>query len=309
MVSAANYHGSDSFTFRANDGTGDSNVATITLTVTPVNDAPVATNGSASTAEDTALTNGSLAATDVDGDTLTYSKVADPSHGTVVVNANGSFTYTPAANYNGGDSFTFKANDGTGDSNVATVTLTVTAANDAPVAASASFTTPLATPLNGSVTATDAEGATLTYSLVGGPTNGILVLNSNGTFSYTPLGLLHESDTFTFKANDGSLDSNTATITITVDSLPVAVDDSGTAVGGVAVINVIANDSDPDGILDTLTVTADVSVTANNGLVVCVLGVCTYTAEVGFQGTDTFTYTLTDSVGATDTATVTVTVP
>ena len=72
--------------------------------------------------------------TDVDGDTLTAVLVSGPAHGTLTLNADGSFTYTPDANYNGSDSFTYKANDGSADSNVATVSLTVSAVNDAPVA-------------------------------------------------------------------------------------------------------------------------------------------------------------------------------
>ena len=101
-------------------------MATVTSTVTPVNDAPVAVADSYSTDEDTALTvaaPGVLANdTDVDGDPLTAVMVSDPAHGTLTLNADGSFVYTPAANYNGADSFTYKANDGTADSNVATVT-------------------------------------------------------------------------------------------------------------------------------------------------------------------------------------------
>ena len=120
------------------------------------------------TAEDTAHS-GTLTATDVDGDPLTFAMVAGPAHGTVTVNANGTFTYTPAANYNGPDSFTFKANDGTADSNTATVSITVTAVNDAPVASNASVsTTDEDTPLTVSVLAsdTDVDGDTLTYAVV-----------------------------------------------------------------------------------------------------------------------------------------------
>src|SRR5262249_59664511 len=137
---ADNYNGSDSFTFKANDGTADSNVATVAITVTAVNDAPVAGNGSMTLAEDTSA-NGQAAATDVDGDPLTYTLVDGPAHGTLVFNADGSFTYSPAANYNGADSFTFKANDGTADSNLGTVSIAITAVNDAPVAGKASETT------------------------------------------------------------------------------------------------------------------------------------------------------------------------
>jgi len=104
-------------------------------------DAPVCADPqSGSTNEDTAL-NASVVCTDVDSGSLTYSKVGGPSHGTATVNANGTFTYTPALNYNGADSFTFKANDGTANSNTATVTLTIDPVNDAPVAADGSATT------------------------------------------------------------------------------------------------------------------------------------------------------------------------
>src|SRR5207249_2606423 len=114
------------------------NLATAALTITAVNDAPAAANDSYTTAEDTALTvtaPGVLANdTDIDSPTLTAVLGTGPAHGTLTLNANGGFTYTPAANFKGADSFTDKANDGTLDSNLATVALTITAVNDAPVA-------------------------------------------------------------------------------------------------------------------------------------------------------------------------------
>ena len=132
----ANYNGTDSFTFKVNDGASDSADATVTITVNGVNDPPVAVNDSYNVAEDTQLTvavPGVLANdTDVDGDSLTAVLVASPAHGTLTLNADGSFSYTPAANYNGADSFTYKANDGAADSNVATVSLAISAVNDAP---------------------------------------------------------------------------------------------------------------------------------------------------------------------------------
>src|SRR5262249_48608969 len=128
---AANYNGADSFTFKANDGALDSNVATVAITVTAVNDAPVAANDSYTTPEDTALPEPAPGVlgndTDIDSMPLTAVVVAGPAAGGLMLNAAGSLTYTPAANYNGPDSFTYKANDGTLDSNVATVAITVTA--------------------------------------------------------------------------------------------------------------------------------------------------------------------------------------
>ena len=116
----------------ANDGETDSSAATISLNVAAVNDPPVAQDGSASGTEDTPVT-GTLVATDVDSEGLTYRLGTQAAHGTAVVNPDGSFTYTPNADFNGTDSFTFLANDGAADSNTATINLTIAAVNDAPL--------------------------------------------------------------------------------------------------------------------------------------------------------------------------------
>src|SRR3989454_5153799 len=138
-------NGPDSFTYKANDGLLDSNVATVALAINPVNDAPLAVNDSFATDEDTVLTitaPGVLGNdTDIDSPTLTAVVVTGPSHGTLTLDADGGFTYTPAANFNGSDSFTYKANDGQVDSNVATEALTLNPRNDAPVAVNDSFAT------------------------------------------------------------------------------------------------------------------------------------------------------------------------
>jgi VCBS repeat-containing protein len=174
---AANYHGPDSFTYRASDGALQSNVATVSLTVTAVNDAPVAQPDSYTTAEDTTLNvpaPGLLANdTDVENDPLSAALVTSPAHGTVTLNANGSFSYTPAANYNGPDSFTYRASDGAAESATVTVSLTVTPVNDAPVVSDQAFSVGLVLALPGTtvgtVQATDVdEGDTLTYQIVSG---------------------------------------------------------------------------------------------------------------------------------------------
>ena len=123
-VPTANYNGTDSFTYKVTDGSGATSVATATVTVSSVNDAPVASNAAGSGVEDHVI-NGSVSASDAENDALTYSVVAGPSHGIVVLNADGTYVYTPAADYNGTDTFTYKVNDGTADSNTATVTLTL----------------------------------------------------------------------------------------------------------------------------------------------------------------------------------------
>ena len=113
------FNGGDSFTFTANDGDGGSDTATITLTVNAVNDAPVAQDGSAS---GTRIRRSRHRGRDrVDSPTLTYALGVQAANGTVVVNADGTYTYTPKANFNGSDSFTYTASDGAGGSDIATV--------------------------------------------------------------------------------------------------------------------------------------------------------------------------------------------
>jgi serine protease len=177
------------------------------------NNPPVAYNQSVTTDEDTSVSI-TLSATDVDGDSLTYSIVDIPSNGTVAILDNMA-TYTPATNYNGADSFTFKANDGTVDSNTATVSITVTPVNDAPVASDQSTTTPEDTSVSITLSATDVDGDSLTYSIVDIPSNGTVAILDNMA-TYTPATNYNGADSFTFKANDGTVDSNTATVSITV---------------------------------------------------------------------------------------------
>ena len=122
-----------------------SNAATVTVTVTAVNDAPVAVDDTATTAEDTAVTIAAAALlgndTDLDGDALTIASVTSGAGGTAVLNADGTVTFTPALNFTGAASFSYTATDGTLASNAATVTVTVTAVNDAPVAVDDTATT------------------------------------------------------------------------------------------------------------------------------------------------------------------------
>jgi VCBS repeat-containing protein len=129
---ASNYNGTDSFTFKVNDGTVDSTASTVNITVSAVNDSPVASNASVRTAEDSAFTGTLPTATDVEKDPITYSKASDPAHGTASVAAGGSFTYTPSANYNGADSFGYSVGDGQGGLNTYTANVIISAVNDLP---------------------------------------------------------------------------------------------------------------------------------------------------------------------------------
>ena len=142
---AANFNGSDTFTYTITDDDGETSTATVTITVTPVNDVPGGrSTDSASTAEDTAVTTGNVLTNDNLGDeptTITAFDAASANGGTVVNNGDGTFTYTPAANFNGTDTFTYTITDNDGETSNGTVTITVTAVNDVPVAAADSATT------------------------------------------------------------------------------------------------------------------------------------------------------------------------
>ena len=197
---------------------------------TQINVAPVLADDTISTNEDTSI-DLTLTATDPDSSQITYTLVSNGSYGTVSI-ANNIATYTPSENFNGADSFTLTANDGEADSNVATISVTVNSVNDKPVANSNSILVDegnTATILQNGETSllyndTDIENDALTAIVVSNPNYGSLTLNTDGTFSYQNDGSETTSDSFTYKTNDGDLDSNLATVNITInpinDNLP-----------------------------------------------------------------------------------------
>jgi hypothetical protein len=169
-IPAPDFNGLDSFTFKVNDGQADSAAATIFLTITPVNDRPIAQAQNLSTPEDTPLEI-TLAGTDVDLDPLTYQIVTLPSKGTLnpEPSTRNQFIYTPATNYNGNDSFQFIASDGWLDSAPATISLIIKPVNDAPVADPQVVITPEDTATNLVLTASDVEGDSLSFTLLTAP--------------------------------------------------------------------------------------------------------------------------------------------
>ena len=308
----ANFSGGDSFRFRVNDGTNDSNIAVVNITVTPVNDAPVANDGTLTTAEDTDGS-GTLTATDIDDNAWTYSIVTQPTNGTVMITdaATGAYTYTPDADFNGSDSFTFKANDGDDDSNTATVDITVTPANDAPVATDGNLNTPEDTVAMGSLTATDIDGDTLVYSIVSQPTNGTVVITdaSTGAYTYTPNLNYVGLDSFTFRVNDGTVDSNTATVNVDVGAVndaPVASDADETIDEDTDLSSTLsAADSDGDAL------TYSIVTQPTNGTVMitdAATGAYTYSPDADFNGSDSFVFIANDGTLDSNEATVNITV-
>ncbi|WP_374158958.1 Ig-like domain-containing protein [Mycobacterium sp. G7A2] len=308
----ANYHGTDSFTYTATDGTATSTAATVAITITAVNDTPVTAGDSFTTDEDTQLAGNVLTNdNDIDGDSLTATLVDGPTHGSLVLNNDGTFTYTPDANYAGTDSFTYTATDGTATSTAATVAITVTAVNDTPVTADDAYTIDEDYRLTASVLTNDVdvEGDSLTAALVDGPTHGELVLNDDGTFTYTPDADYHGTDSFTYTATDGTATSSPATVTITVNPVndaTVANNDSySTGEDSSLLGNVLTNDVDVDG--DTFTA-ALLSGPAHGTLVLNPDGSFSYTPTADYSGVDSFSYQVSDGTATSNTALVTIAV-
>ncbi len=312
-----NYQGPDSFTFRVNDGTVNSNTSTVSITINSVNDDPDAVDDEATVAEDSGANTIDVRAndTDVDG-TLTVTAVTQGTHGSVAItNAGADVSYTPAANYFGSDSFTYTIDDGNGGSDTATVSVTVTNVQDLPDAVDDEATVAEdsgANTINVRVNDTDVDEDTLTVTAVTQGTNGsVAITNSGADVSYTPNANFFGNDSFTYTVSDGNGGFDTATVMVTVTNVqdaPDAVNDAATIAedSGANTINVRVNDTDVDE--DTLTVTA---VTQGiNGAVAITNGGAdvSYTPNANFFGNDSFTYTVSDGNGGFDTATVMVTV-
>jgi hypothetical protein len=246
-----NFNGTDSFLFVANDGLATSTATTSTIIVTAVNDTPVALPVSATTTTNTAV-HVALMATDVDGDQLTFATSTSPANGilgpigTAICTATSTLVasttctalvmYTPNLGFTGTDMFNFTASDATSTSNMATATIAVV--NDiAPVAEPASATTTTNTPVDVTLTASDADGNQLMFATTTSPANGTLgpisaaICSATSTLAtsttctaivtYSPNLGFTGLDTFNFVANDGIVNSNVATATIAVVA-PVA---------------------------------------------------------------------------------------
>jgi VCBS repeat-containing protein len=233
----------------------------------------------------------------------TAALVTGALHGAVTLNADGSFAYTPELNFNGTDSFTYLATIGTLNSAPATVSISVTAVNDVPVATNDAYKTTqgnvLTVAAKGVLTNdSDADNDVLTAVMVAGPVvgSGTVVLNLDGSFTYTPpsanfTGLA----TFTYTANDGVASSATATATITVaaNKAPVAVADTVSMKRNTTLA--------PTSLVITLNPASVVIATAANkgGLVtVNANGTITYVPKLNFTGTESFAYQVRDNLGA-----------
>ena len=232
-VPAVGFLGTTTFVYRANDGTANSANTTVTIRL---NGRPLANNDTYAATEDVPLTvsaAGVLANdTDPENDPITAVLVSAPipAQGSLVLNANGSFTFTPAVNFNGAATFTYKANDAGRDSIAsATVTINVAPVNDAPVGVPDSYVTGINQPITVAAATgvlandTDVENSTLSATLVSQPLHGTLVFNVNGSFTFTPTAGYIGPDSFTYRASDGALLSAVTTVNLQAGFDPKAV--------------------------------------------------------------------------------------
>ncbi|HEX2748144.1 MAG TPA: Ig-like domain-containing protein, partial [Verrucomicrobiales bacterium] len=301
---ANGYTGADSFTYKAKDSTNMlSAVATANITVvTGPNVPPVANPDTYAATEDTPLNvtagSGVLANdTDAESDPFTAVIATQPSHGTVTLNANGSFLYTPAANYNGADSFTYRATD-TRASVPATVTINVAPVNDLPVAVNDTYagdpgqTLTIAAAQGVLANDTDVDaGTVLTAEVVSPPGSGaVLTLNADGSFSFSaPTGGVYS---FTYRAKDAVSQSSVATVTVSLNAVPVVVADAyttaeDTPLSATPALGVLSNDSDPE----SQPLTAELVTNVQHGtLTLNGNGSFTYVPAANFYGADNFTY-------------------
>lgn len=318
--------GNDQFVYQTcddNSPTPACDVASVYLTVAADELAPVAKDDINNTLVNTPV-NGNVTTNDTDPDgvnlTVNTTPVVQPTSGTVMLNSDGTYTYTPNMGFEGTDQFTYRVCDDDGLCDIAVVTINVfdnMTGNEPPLAHDDVAETLINTAVNGNVLSNDVdpEGNTLTTTLVpaSGPTNGTLTLNPSGTFTYTPNNGFTGSDQFTYQVCDPLNACDQATVYITVypdnngpaNDPPFAQDDAyktfiNTNVNG----NVLNNDSDPNG--DALTVT-QVSNTVNGMLLLNADGTFTYTPNLGFLGTDQFTYQACDGSNLCDVATVYIT--
>lgn len=289
----ADFNGLDSFTYRADDGELSSGIATVSIEIGAVNDAPAAPDVGFSVDEDGRVTD-AVVATDAEGDPLTYRLSSDPTEGALAFNPDGTFTFEPPADFVGQAVFGYVANDGSVDSAEGTVTIEVVQVNDAPVADDLDFSLDEDDPLDGRLTASDVDADALRYQVVTNPGHGTVLVSDAGDFRYEPNADYHGGDSFSYRATDGSLDSNVATVDLTiapVNDAPVVADvdletPENTPLSGTVTA------SDVDG--DTLSFALADAPAAGSVDLDSSTGDFTYTPDDGAAGVDSFTVEASD---------------
>jgi large repetitive protein len=306
---ALNFFGTQTIIYSVCDPSGACTQGTLQITVQAVNDLPIAIDENFSVAEDQVLNgNVSLNDSDVETASMVYTLLDAPDFGTIIIQPNGQFVYTPQLNYFGPDMFVYQATDVAGAADVATATIAVTAVNDAPVALDETVNGTEDVVLTGNVSLNDSdvETASLTYSLVIGPTFGNLILNPTGTFTYTPAANYFGTQQAVYRATDASGLFGTATLTLViapVNDAPIALADGFVTSEDVTVSGTVAaNDSDAEN--QPLTFTFGSS--ANGVLTGNLNGTFTFVPSANYFGSVVIAYSVCDNSGLCTTSTLTI---
>jgi hypothetical protein len=316
------FNGSDSFLYRMTDGFNGESEAVVTIIVAPVDDVPDAVDNAYSVNEDSTLiiTAPGLLGNDTtggDGGALAVTSFTQPAHGSLDLNGDGSFIYTPTANYNGPDSFSYTIKDADGDADTAIVTIMVGPVNDVPNAVNDTYSvdegstlTITAPGLLGNDT-TGGDGGTLAVYLFTQPVHGSLTLNGDGSFTYTPMANYNGTDYFSYTIKDADGDADAAIVNIIVspvNDVPDAVDNAYNvnedSTLTITAPGLLGNDT-TGGDGGALAVTSYTQ-PAHGSLDLNGDGSFTYTPTANYNGPDSFSYTIKDADGDADTATVTI---
>ncbi len=292
----------------------DGSSVTIPLVINITNPAPLATDDGTQTPLDTPVTIAVLGNdTDPDGDDLTLTAVGTPVNGTVVINPDGTLTYTPDAGFTGTDSFTYTINDGQGGVSTATVIVNVGAPDGVgpvaiPLLPESGIDGSPILPIDVAIAFADPNGDPLTFTATGLPP-GLSIDPDTGVIIGTLPPDASIDGPYTVLVTGTDPDGNQVTVPLVItitNPAPLAEDDGvATPLDTAVVISTLMNDADPDS--DPIHVSATTP-PANGTVTINPDGTLTYAPDTGFTGTDTFTYTLSDGQGGSDTATVTVTV-
>jgi VCBS repeat-containing protein len=333
-LTATNADKADTFTITLADGHGGTTAVPVTVAISPANTAPAGSANTATPNPGTGVVTGSITASDPEGDALAYSGSASTAKGSVAVANYGSFTFTPtaAARHNAAsltatnadktDTFAITVTDGHGGSTAVPVSVAITPANTAPTGtASAGIPNPATGVVTGQVTGSDAESDALTYIGTASTAKGAVIVNSNGSFSYTPTAVARhdassqtatnadKTDSFTVTITDGHGGSIAVPVSVTVgafNTAPTGTASVGAPDAGTGVVSGKVTASDAES--DALTYGGSAS-TTKGSVAVASDGTFTYTPTAAARHnassltatnadkTDTFAITVTDGHG------------
>ncbi|MFI8380007.1 Ig-like domain-containing protein, partial [Leeuwenhoekiella sp. NPDC079379] len=306
---APDFAGDETFTYTVTDVNGTTETVSVTITVADVVDIIADTDN---TLEDTAVTTAVL-----DNDTFqgtygtdyTITATTDPTNGTITLNTDGTITYLPNPDFNGTDSYTYSVTDVNGAVSTETISITITPVVD--IVADADTTledTTVTTAVLDNDTFQGTYGTDYTITATTDPANGTITLNADGTITYLPNPDFNGADSYTYSVTDVNGAVSTETVSITITPVVDIVADADTTLEDTAVTTAVLDNDTFQGTYGTdYTITATTD-PANGTITLNADGTITYLPNPDFNGTDSYTYSVTDVNGAVSTETVSITI-